>query len=125
MNQIHQGKGKKKKNTEILKPKGFICLGNQQQHQAKPNTPPKKNSKTKTTTTAIQIQSNLVSFFPPSSSSSSSSTSFFGFLQKPAVSARTGQSKHEISSEDVGIATDSATGLTETSVLHSLLGSSS
>jgi hypothetical protein len=34
---------RRKKNTEILKPKGFICLGNQQQHQAKPNTPPKKN----------------------------------------------------------------------------------
>lgn len=89
MNRIHQGKWKKK-HTEILKPKGFICLGKQQQHEAKPNTtPPKK----KTTTTAIQIQSNL--FFSPSS------TSFFGFLQKPAVSAITGQSKHEISNEDV------------------------
>jgi len=93
-------------------------------NNTKPNpTPhPKKIQKQQQQQQAIQIQSNLVSFFPPSSSSS---TSFFGFLQKPAVSVRTGQSKHEISSEDVGIATDSATGLTETSVLHSLLGSSS
>ncbi len=118
MNQIHQGKGKKKhRNSEtqrIYLPWKPATTPSQTQHPTQ--------KKLKTTTTAIQIQSNLVSFFPPSSSSS---TSLFGFLHKPAVSARTGQSKHEISSEDVGIATDSATGLTETSVLHSLLGSSS
>jgi hypothetical protein len=96
MNQIHQGKGEKK-NTEILKPKGFICLGKQQQHQAKPNTPPHPPQK-KQQQQQQQSKYNPTFCFPPPSCSS---TSFFGFLQKPAVSARTGKSKHEISNEDV------------------------